>query len=307
MINRILIRIKVLQIVYSFYQNGNKDLKGAESELLFSLQKSYDLYYYFLLLIVELTQQQKRNLEVRKNKYFPTFEELHPNTRLVNNRFAAQIEKNAQLQKYITEQGISWSNDQDFIKKTLEVLLSSEIYKNYLTSPDTYESDKEFWINAFKTIICNNDDIDEYLEDKSIFWNDDIPIIETFVLKTLKKIEESEDKDVSLLPMFKDMEDKQFAIKLLRQSLLKGADYRARIEKHLQNWESERVANMDLLIMQVAIAEILSFPTIPLNVTFNEYIDISKYYSTPKSATFINGILDAVIKELKSEKLLMKD
>lgn len=308
MINRILIRIKVLQIVYSFYQNSNKDLKGAETELLFSLQKSCDLYYYFLLLIVELTYQQKRNAELRKNKYFPTFEELNPNTRLVNNRFAAQIEQNAQLQKYVTEQGISWSNDQDFIKSTLEMILASDLYAEYLKNPeDTYETDKEFWKNVFKTLICNNETIDEYLEDKSIYWNDDIAIIETFVLKTIKKTEESDGKAAPLLPMFKDMEDKQFAIQLLRQTLLKGADNRARIEKHLKNWESERVANMDLIIMQVALAEIMAFPTIPISVTLNEFIDISKYYSTPKSATFINGILDSVIKELKRDKLVLKD
>lgn len=308
MINRILIRIKVLQVIYSFYQNGNKDLQSAEKELLFSLQKSYDLYHYFLLLIVELTYQQKRNLETRKNKYFPTFDELHPNMRLADNRFAAQIEKNEQLRKYAVEQGISWSNDLDFVKSVLDTVLESELYAEYLKNPDdSYETDKEFWKTAFKTLICNNPDVDEYLEDKSIYWNDDVAIVETFVLKTLKKLEADSAPDTPLLPMFKDAEDKQFAVQLLRQTLLKGTDYRARIEKHLKNWEAERVANIDLLIMQTALAEILTFPTIPVSVTLNEFIDISKYYSTPKSATFINGILDSVIKELKSEKLLLKD
>lgn len=308
MINRILIRIKVLQVIYSFYQNGNKDLQSAEKELLFSLQKSYDLYHYFLLLIVELTYQQKRNLEIRKNKYFPTFDELHPNMRLADNRFAAQIEQNAQLRKYAVEQGVSWSNDQDFVKSVLDTVIQSEPYAEYLKNPDdSFETDKEFWKTAFKTLICNNPDVDEYLEDKSIYWNDDIAIVETFVLKTLKKFDSESGPDTPLLPMFKDAEDKQFAVQLLRQTLLKGADYRTRIEKHLKNWEAERVANIDLLIMQTAIAEILTFPTIPVSVTLNEFIDISKYYSTPKSATFINGILDSVIKELKSEKLLFKD
>lgn len=308
MINRVLIRIKVLQVIYSFYQNGNKDLQSAEKELLFSLQKSYDLYHYFLLLIVELTYQQKRNLETRKNKYFPTFDELHPNMRLADNRFAAQIQKNAQLRKYAVEQGISWSNDLDFVKSILDVILQSELYAEYLKNPDdSYETDKEFWKTAFKILICNNPDVDEYLEDKSIYWNDDIAIVETFVLKTLKKLDADSTPDTPLLPMFKDAEDKQFAVQLLRQALLKGTDYRARIEKHLKNWEAERVANIDLLIMQTALSEILTFPTIPVSVTLNEFIDISKYYSTPKSATFINGILDSVIKELKSEKLLFKD
>ena len=148
---------------------------------------------------------------------------------------------------------------------------------------------------------------EEYLEDKSIYWNDDIEIVETFALKTIKKFEEKKGSKQALLPMFKDLEDKAFAIKLFRQSLLKGKEYRERIDKHMKNWETERIANMDLIIMQVALAEILSFPTIPINVTLNEYIDAAKYYSTPKSGTFINGILDSIVNELKKEKLLLKD
>lgn len=308
MINRILIRIKVLQIVYSFYQNGNKDLKAAENELLFSLRKSYDLYHYLLLLIVELTYQQKRNQEFRRNKYRPTEEDLNPNTRLADNRFAALLEKNEALQKYITEQGISWANDRDFIKSTLDLILASDVYQEYIDrSEDSYEADAEFWRTVFKRLLCNNETVDEYLEDKSIYWNDDIEIIETFVLKTIKKLTDSDGTTQPLLPMFKDVEDHDFAVRLFRQTLLKGEELRERINKHLKNWETERIANMDLVIMQVALAEILTFPSIPVNVTLNEYIDFAKYYSTPKSGNFINGILDSVVKELKSEKLLRKD
>ena len=308
MINRILIRIKVLQIVYSFYQNGNKDLKAAENELLFSLRKSYDLYHYLLLLIIELTYQQKRNLDFRRNKYRPSDEDLNPNMRLVNNRFAALLEKNEALQKYVTEQGVSWANDQDFIKSTLDMILVSDVYTEYLKQPeDSFEVDAEFWRAVFKKILCNNEIIDEYLEDKSIYWNDDIEIIETFVLKTIKKFNEADGVSQPLLPMFKDVEDQDFALRLFRQTLLKGEELRERINKHLKNWETERIANMDLIIMQVALAEILTFPSIPINVTLNEYIDFAKYYSTPKSGNFINGILDSVVKELKSEKLLRKD
>ena len=371
MINRILIRIKVLQIVYSYYQNGNGDLKVAENELLFSLQKSYDLYYYFLLLIIEVTNLQRRILDTRKCKYMPTDEELNPNTRFVDNRFVAQLAENDTLKKYVDEQGLSWSNDEEFVKNVLDTILSSEIYAEYLKNEeDSYETDREFWRQIFKKVICGNEMIEEYLEDKSIYWNDDIEIVETFALKTIKKFEEKkgskqallpmfkdledkafaiklfrqsllkgkeylEDKSIywnddieivetfalktikkfeekkgskqALLPMFKDLEDKAFAIKLFRQSLLKGKEYRERIDKHMKNWETERIANMDLIIMQVALAEILSFPTIPINVTLNEYIDAAKYYSTPKSGTFINGILDSIVNELKKEKLLLKD
>ena len=204
MINRILIRIKVLQIVYSYYQNGNGDLKVAENELLFSLQKSYDLYYYFLLLIIEVTNLQRRILDTRKCKYMPTDEELNPNTRFVDNRFVAQLAENDTLKKYVDEQGLSWSNDEEFVKNVLDTILSSEIYAEYLKNEeDSYETDREFWRQIFKKVICGNEMIEEYLEDKSIYWNDDIEIVETFALKTIKKFEEkkgSKTNDFFILP-----------------------------------------------------------------------------------------------------------
>ena len=294
--------------MYSYYQNGNNDLKVAENELLFSLKKSYDLYHYFLLLIVDVTNLQRSILDARKNKYMPTEAELNPNTRLVDNRFTAQIAENEALRKYVAEQGLSWDNDGDFIKMVLDMILSSEQYGEYLNNEnDSYETDKEFWRIVFKKLICGNEAIDDYLQDKSIYWNDDISIVETFTLKTIKQFEKAAGSKQKLLPMFKDLEDQSFAIKLFRQSLMKGSEFRERINKHMKNWETERIANMDLIIMQVALAEIMTFPTIPINVTLNEYIDTAKYYSTPKSGTFINGILDSVVNELKKEKLLLKD
>lgn len=308
MINRNLIRIKVLQIVYSYYQNGNTDLKAAENELMFSLRKSYDLYNAFLLLILDVTNLHRRNLDIRKHKFMPTEEDLNPNMRLVDNRFAAQLAENEMLRKYVDEQGISWSNDEDFVKMLLEQILASDIYADYLANEnDGYETDREFWRLVFKRLICGNDEVIEHLEDKSIYWNDDIEIVETFVLKTIKRFKEEEGSKQPLLPMFKDDEDRMFAVQLFRQSLLKGKELRERINNHIKNWEADRVASIDLIIMQVALAEILTFPTIPLNVSFNEYIDAAKYYSTPKSGVFINGILDVVISELKAEKLLFKD
>ncbi|MDR1557064.1 MAG: transcription antitermination factor NusB [Tannerellaceae bacterium] len=308
MINRILIRIKVLQILYAYYQNGTKDLKIAENELLFSLQKSYDLYHYFLLLILALTHLQEQILDNRKHKYMPTEEELHPNMRLVNNRFAKQLSQNRDLQRYVSEYKISWDNDQDFLKNILDTLLASDLYEHYLrNSNDSYETDKEFWRAAFKKLICGNEFMLDYLEDKSIYWNDDVEIVETFTLKTIKRFEEQEGSTQALLSMFKDEEDRLFAIRLFREALLHGEEYRERISRHMKNWETERVANMDLIIMQMAIAEILTFPSIPISVSLNEYIDTAKYYSTPRSGTFINGILDSIVNELKKEKVLFKD
>jgi transcription antitermination factor NusB len=307
MINRILIRIKVLQIVYAFYQKGSDDLKVAENELLLSLRRSYDLYHYFLLLIVDITRTYERMVETKRNKYRPTDEERNPDMRLLNNRLAEQIAGNECLLKYCTEHGISWTDEHSFVKKILELILESETYADYIKSEDdSYESDKEFWRLVFKRIISNNEFIEDYLEERSIYWNEDVDIIESFVIKTIKRFSKNEGNHQELIPMFNSDDDYDYVIKLFRQTLLNGDKYRERINKHTQNWESERVANMDMVIMQVALAEILNFPTIPVSVTLNEYIDAAKYYSTPKSSTFINGILDSIVEELKEEKLLLK-
>lgn len=294
--------------MYAYSQNGSNDLKNAENELLFSLQKSYDLYYYFLILLIELTDLQNRLLDNRKHKYMPTDEEMNPNMKLANNRFIQQLRANETFIQYVSERKISWSNDMPFVKSVLDTILASDTYTHYLSNPDdSYEIDKEFWRSVFKHCICSNEEVTEYLEDKSIYWNDDIEIVQTFVLKTIKRFAEAEGVNQALLPMFKDAEDRTFAVKLFRESLLHGSDYRERISKHMKNWETERIASMDMLIMQIALAEILSFPSIPINVSLNEYIDTAKYYSTPKSGTFINGVLDSVVTELKAEKLLFKD
>jgi len=308
MINRVLIRIKVLQIVYAYYQKDSKDLKVAENELLLSLRRSYDLYHYLLLLIVDVTRMYERVIDARRNKYRPTEEELNPDLRLLNNRLACQIAENEELLDYAKKYSVSWADDRDFIKKLLEMILASDVYSDYLKNEtDSYEVDKEFWRLVFKRIISNNEFVEEYLEEKSIYWNDDVDIIESFVLKTLKRFDEFAGKTQQLMPMFNNNDDYDFVIQLFRQTLLHGDDYREIIDRHTKNWETERVAHMDLIIMQVAVAEIMNFPTIPVSVTLNEYIDAAKFYSTPKSSSFINGVLDSIIEELKKENRLLKD
>ena len=308
MINRILIRIKVLQIVYAYYQKDSNDLKVAENELLLSLRRSYDLYYYFLLLIVDVTRMYERMIETKRNKYRPTDEERNPDMRMLNNRLANQIAENEDMLKYIKEHGISWADDMDFVKKILDLIITSDVYSDYIKGEeDNYEADKEFWRLVFKRIISNNEFVEDYLEEKSIYWNEDVDIIESFIIKTIKRFDESAGSKQEMMPMFNNNDDYDYVIKLFRQTLLNGDKYRERIDKHMRNWESERVASMDMVIMQVALAEIMNFPTIPISVTLNEYIDAAKYYSTPKSGTFINGVLDSIVEELKAEKLLVKN
>lgn len=307
MINRVLIRIRVVQILFAAYQGDNRDLKKAENDLLFSLQKSYDLYFYLLLLMTELTDAFAHRIDVKKSKLLPSQEDINPNIQLRENSFIAQLKANKQMTDYLNDRPMSWNENDSFIRNLLEKILDSDIYAEYLNNQTrTYESDREFWRKVFKQIICNTEELYTLLEDESLFWNDDIEIVESFVLKTIKRFNQEEGIDQELLHMFKDDSDKEFAVKLLRESMLNAKEYRALIDKYTKNWESERIAIMDMIIMQIAIAELLNFPSIPINVTMNEYIDIAKAYSTNKSAAFINGILDSIVKELQASGRIIK-
>ena len=308
MINRVVIRIKVLQIVYAYYQKGSKDLINAENELMFSIQKSYDLYHYLLILILSLTDAEQKRLDKQKNKFLATDSERNPNLRLANNRFAGQLINNKQLRKFSNERGTLW-NDEDshFVRSILNKILQSDIYRNYLESGDTYESDRDFWYKIFKNLILKDEELDIVLEDRSIYWDDDLDVIGAFVLKTIKRFTLDTPDEQVLYPMFKDQDDKEFALKLLHRSILEEEENNKRITLQMNNWDIERIALIDLYIMQIALAELRNFPSIPVSVTLNEYIDLARYYSTPKSSVFINGILDAIVKELKNENLLFKD
>lgn len=308
MINRILIRLKIVQIVYAYYQNGGKNLDTAEKELFFSLSKAYDLYNYLLLLMVEVTKQANKRLNAAKNKLVPTKEELFPNTKFVENRFIAQLEVNKQLLEFSNNQKKTWENEADFVKTLCDKILESDIYKEYMASEtSSYEEDRELWRKLYKNIIFNNIELDQVLEDQSLYWNDDKEIVDTFVLKTIKRFDEKNGAKQELLPEFKDEEDQDFARRLFRRTILNADYYRHLISENTKNWDLDRVAFMDVVIMQIALAEILSFPNIPVSVSLNEYVEIAKLYSTPKSGGFINGTLDGIVNSLKKENKLTKN
>ena len=308
MINRVLIRLKIVQIVYAYYQNGGKNLDTAEKELFFSLSKAYDLYNYLLLLMVEVTKQANKRLNAAKNKLVPTKEELFPNTKFVENRFIAQLEVNKQLLEFSNNQKKTWENEADFVKTLCDKILESDIYKEYMASEtSSYEEDRELWRKLYKNIIFNNIELDQVLEDQSLYWNDDKEIVDTFVLKTIKRFDEKNGAKQELLPEFKDEEDQDFARRLFRRTILNADYYRHLISENTKNWDLDRVAFMDVVIMQIALAEILSFPNIPVSVSLNEYVEIAKLYSTPKSGGFINGTLDGIVNSLKKENKLKKN
>ena len=308
MINRVLIRLKIVQIIYAYYQNGGKNLDTAEKELFFSLSKAYDLYNYLLLLMVEVTKQANKRLNAAKNKLVPTKEELFPNTKFVENRFIAQLEVNKQLLEFSNNQKKTWENEADFVKTLCDKILESDIYKEYMASEtSSYEEDRELWRKLYKNIIFNNIELDQVLEDQSLYWNDDKEIVDTFVLKTIKRFDEKNGAKQELLPEFKDEEDQDFARRLFRRTILNADYYRHLISENTKNWDLDRVAFMDVVIMQIALAEILSFPNILVSVSLNEYVEIAKLYSTPKSGGFINGTLDGIVNSLKKENKLTKN
>ena len=308
MINRVLIRLKIVQIIYAYYQNGGKNLDTAEKELFFSLSKAYDLYNYLLLLMVEVTKQANKKLNAAKNKLIPTKEELIPNTKFGENRFIAQLEVNKQLLDFAGNQKKTWENEADFVKSLCEQIMESDIYKEYMASEtSSYEEDREVWRKIYKKIIFNNAELDQVLEDQSLYWNDDKEIVDTFVLKTIKRFEEKNGAKQELLPEFKDDEDQDFARRLFRRAILNSDYYRHLISENTKNWDLDRVAFMDVIIMQIALAEVLSFPNIPVSVSLNEYVEIAKLYSTPNSGGFINGTLDGIVNQLKKETKLTKN
>jgi N utilization substance protein B len=294
--------------VYAYYQNGGKNLDTAEKELFFSLSKAYDMYNYLLLLMVEITKQAQRKQSAAKSKLLPTAEELYPNTKFVENRFIAQLEVNKQLLEFSETQKKTWENESEFVKSLCEKIMDSDIYKEYMASEtSSYEEDREVWRKIYKRIIFNNEELDQVLEDQSLYWNDDKEIVDTFVLKTIKRFEEQNGAKQELLPEFKDDEDQDFARRLFRRTILNADYYRHLISENTRNWDLDRVAFMDVVIMQIALAEILSFPNIPVSVTLNEYVEIAKLYSTPKSGSFINGTLDGIVNLLKKDGKLTKN
>ena len=305
MINRELIRIKIVQLTYAYYQNGSKNIESAEKELLFSLSKAYDMYNYLLALIVGITRESRRHLEVAQARAKREGTAM-PSQKFAYNRFALQLEGNKMLNDFMEAQKKSWDNEPEFLKKIYTQITESQIYKDYMASAeDDYTSDRELWRKLYRTLIQDNKDLDALLEEQSLYWNDDKEVVDTFVLKTIKRFDEKNKSTQELLPEYDSEEDKDYARKLFRATIMNANEYQRYMSEASQNWDFDRLAYMDIIIMQIAIAEILTFPSIPVSVSINEYVEIAKYYSTPRSAGYINGMLDAIARHLvKTGKLL---
>ncbi len=306
MINRELIRIKVVQLVYAYYMNGGKSMDIAEKELLTSLSKAYHMYNYLLDLIIAVTREERLRYEILSQRAEREGTEA-PSARFAYNRFAVQLEENESLAEFNDAQKMSWREDVEFVRRICNLIEQTDTYKEYMASvEDSYEADREVWRKLYKQIIEHNEDLDLLLEEKSLYWNDDKDIVDSFVIKTIKRFDPKNKAHQELQSEYKDEADREYAIKLFRASILNTDEYQHYMTLHSRNWELNRMPFIDIVIMQIALAEMLTFPAIPVSVTINEFVELSKVYSTPKSAGFINGMLDNIARALITENKLLK-
>jgi transcription antitermination protein NusB len=308
MLNRRYLRIKVMQALYGFFQSDTKDLAKNERDLFSGIDKIYDLYVYQLSLLLELHHVANVLLEDAKEKHLPTEAELNPNLKFIENRFLKQLSENIHLKREMNNRRISWNNEFELVKKIFNTIKASETYEKYMSAEESsYKADKEFISEIFKEFIADFELVNHLYEEKNLHWGDDIYLVNPMVVKTIEAFKEDSSPDHELFPLYKDREDDmEFVKDLFRQTVIRNEENEKLIGDKTKNWEVERIALMDVLLMKMAITEVLHFSNIPVKVSLNEYIEISKMYSTPKSKIFINGILDKLIADFKKDNMLNK-
>lgn len=310
MITRILIRIKVVQMVYSYLlTKEERTITDAKKELEKSLDKAYELYIAMLVLMIDLTDYHDRRLDMAKHKYLPTEHDMNPNTRFADNRLIAKLRENEGLQAYLKENPISWQDDIIFMKLMHDKIVNSSIYKDYMESPIcSFVDDCDFWKDILRKVIFVDDDLLEMLETKSVYWNDDLNVMGTFVLKTIKQYI-ADPESTTIQPKYNNAEDSEFGERLFDCAVRENEENNSIIDRFVlkEQWDTERIAFMDRVVLGVALSEIKNFDSIPTKVSMNEFIEIGKYYSTPKSGSFINGILNSSINYLKDAGRITKE
>jgi N utilization substance protein B len=307
MISRRQLRIKTLQSLYAYYKTGREDMGRSEKELHFNIEKAYELYYYLLLLIIDVILYAESRIEIGRKKRIPTHEDLHPNTRFIENRLVDQLRNNDRLLRFVDQHKLNWANYPELVKEIYTRVVESEAYAAYMASEGSgYTEDKKMITQVYTHMIFPSELLSSILEEQSIYWNDDLEFITSMIVKTFKKFKEGDGAGKGFMELYKNEEDRDYVVKLYRQTIVHRDEYVEYIKQNTRNWDLDRIAFMDILIMQMAIAELIAFPTIPIKVTLNEYLEISKFYSTSKSNIFINGVLDKVVMQLKEEKKIQK-
>ena len=308
MVNRRHIRVKVMQSIYAMHQSGSDNLEKEEKFLFYSIDAIQDLYLIMLSSLIEICKQEAVFLHKSSLKHLATPEERNPNEKFVKNRIFQILSENNSLSSALENRKINnWTLNDDYILLLLNDIKQSKLYANYMSNAiNTFEEDRQFVIDMFMELIVTNEKLYEYLEDDKLTWIDDIPLVNTHIIKQLKAIKSSEDDNFRVPKLYKDNEDKDFVKDLFRKTVLNEPEFAKEYVNKTPNWDSERIAEIDTIILKMAICEFLKFPSIPVKVTLNEYLEVAKEYSTPKSSIFINGILDNLVKELQASKKMVK-
>ncbi len=306
MLSRRLLRIKALKALYAHLQSEGDNLIASEKSMLGAIDKAYDLYFQMLILPVELARYAEERQQIAKEKKLPTYEDLNPNRKFVDNAAIRLIANSDEVNDYVASHNLGWSNQEDLIKSLYNSLLESPVYKTYMSSLDSsLKEDIALLESLFVKDFQNSEVLDEALEDMSIMWDNDLSFVLPLVIRTITSIRPSH-AEVKVMPKFKSDDEREFVRTLFQKSLINFNEYQAYIEKFTSNWDVERIVFMDNLIMVMAMTELVSMPSVPVKVTMDEYIDISKYYSTPGSSLFINGVLDRVVGNLTAEERINK-
>ncbi|MFZ4401805.1 MAG: transcription antitermination factor NusB [Bacteroidales bacterium] len=313
MLNRRYLRTKVMQALYAFFQSNDDRMDIAERNLIKSIDKLYELYIYQLSILVELVDFSRRRLEENKLKHIPSAKDLNPNYRFIDNRFIKQLENNINFQLHSNRLKINWSEEQDMFRSIYQKIIESKTFDDYMNAEvSTYAIDKKLIISILRKFIIIDESLQNYFEDKNIYWADDYLTVSMMVIKTIDSFTESDGESFSLPELYKNEDrnnvddDKNFVIDLFRKTIINADKFEKLISVKTTNWEVERIAIVDNILIKMALVELLEFPSIPIKVTLNEYIEISKAYSSDKSKIFINGVLDKLIDDLKADKSIRK-
>ncbi|MRI02010.1 transcription antitermination factor NusB [Kriegella sp. EG-1] len=309
MLTRRHIRVKVMQCIYALIQSNDDSLEKQQKFLRTSIENMYNLYLVLLSLLAEIQLMAERQVKLANKSYLENTSNNYPNkSKFVNNRLLQQIVKNNTLQEELKNRKLkNWYLNEEYVKLIYKEIVENDNYVSYMNSTkDSYAIDRELILNLYKNVIAPNEKIYDYFEDDKLTWVDDLPIVNTFILKQLKKSKEEQSESFFLPTLLKDDEDLDFALKLLNKTLLTDAELEKEIEGKTPNWDKDRIAEIDSILLKMAICELLNFASIPEKVTINEFLEIAKEYSTPKSSIFINGILDKLVKEYKAEGKLKK-
>jgi N utilization substance protein B len=298
-----------MQGLYIHFQSENHDVPKGENELMRSIDRIYDLYLLLLLFLVEIRSVSAAYAEEGRNKRLPSPEDLNPNLKFVQNPVLLLLEENLSLAKGLRERRINWSGQMDILRRSTVAIRTSEEYQDYMSDTnDSFEHHRDFILFVFKKYVADSESVESYIEEQSLYWPNDLNMaVAPMVIKTLESLQADSGSGFPLLPLFKDpAEDRSFVLDLYRKTIIHDKEAEQMIGDKTRNWEVERIAMMDVLLMKMAITELLHFQSVPVKVSLNEYIEISKLYSTPKSKVFINGVLDKLVIDLKEKNLIQK-